>query len=164
MSRQNDGVEVFDLQHDDDYFQIGIFDDAAANVCRKLLEREGRAYPTAHCPNDVEQFLGLWPNSIGSSLKTCCRSRRRSATPHLPRRCRATGSRTAGRRRSSRPSPRADDGVRMFDLDVRKVCAALLADQQAVALGEIARAVGGSRPDQSAIGVLTAPGRDAPWR
>src|SRR5690606_18989076 len=56
-----------------------------------------------------------------------------------------------------------DGGGRVLDLDVGEgVRAALLADQQRVALGEVARALGVAvHLDQAAVGVLAASGADA---
>src|SRR3546814_788573 len=56
-----------------------------------------------------------------------------------------------------------DGGAGVLHLDVGEgVRAAFLADQQRVALGVVARAVGGSRHlDQAAVGVLAAAGADA---
>src|SRR5690606_14305244 len=56
-----------------------------------------------------------------------------------------------------------DGGGRMPDLDVGEgVRATLLADQQRVALGMVARALGAAVDlDQAAVGVLPAPGADA---
>src|SRR3546814_9519425 len=56
-----------------------------------------------------------------------------------------------------------DGGAGVLHLDVGEgVRAAFLADEQRVALGVVARAVGGSRHlDQAAVGVLAAAGADA---
>src|SRR6185312_6318871 len=79
------------------------------------------------------------------------------------RRCRGRGSRTSGRRRSSSGGLVLDDRAGVFHFHVREgVRAALLADQQAVALGVVARALGALLHfHQAAIAVGAAAGADA---